>query len=790
MKSSLKRVLGIMLTVSMLLSFSSCKKPEKPSAPAPKTIGENDPYYTVKETEMKLLAVPESDFSSYIVRSAQIVSDYVVASYEVSYELPELDVQYYDLLEQGKWDELADYNRQQYDTVLLIFDMNGNQVGKVPLEDDLSVNGVFSSDDGNFLAVIENTSIDSVERYKIIKFNKEGNILEASFLRSEDNPTRDCIFEMTADGNLITVNYDAIYCFNQKGEILWKTALNVDGGNGFEHRCYQDNGNWYVKGFNSSNQAYTDMLFIQGFNDKTGELNKTRIGISTALSSNIFTSGNNCYFVKDNGIYQADLINFGEKEVLDWYWADDRADNLDASSLTITPSGDMRFLSYRYVPFGISSSGQEKVIQKIRVIEYVKEEKNPYAGKTLIIMGVNEASSDALCDYVVRYNKKESSPARIQIKDYRSFTKDTLEGFKSDEVAVQLYQEMSSGTGPDILVNFSSYSQFNKEGVLLDLNAFIDGPRGMSRDDYLDNVFRAFETKGKLFQIPICVDIAGFIGNKEMIGQRTGWTFSEFEQVVGHISKDVPVIYDIEQSRLLDMLLSNSMTTFVDYDKKEVYFDSDEFKQILKLAKSYGFNQYNSPDEFSDENKAYTKLDDGKVAMVETYLYNLDTFTRGSVLCKGNAIYVGYPSPDGTGMSARPTLTLAISADSACQDPAWDFIRFLFDEAEQETLASSYMSIPMNRKVLESTMSNEIKTRNELLAKDPSLQTELSKLTEKDAEGFKSVIDNVSTISSFDMEILRVIFDEVATYFWGNDTAEDVCKRIQDRASVIIKNRK
>ena len=796
MKMSVKRILSILLTASVFLSLSSCKKDVTPPAPVQKTVGENTPYYSVKETEL----IPDyelaEDFHTFTANSTEIVGDCVLISYGMTHypTREEFDL-YEEYSEQGRWDELYNLQRSGDKSVLLIFDMDGKQLGKLPLGDNLSVNRSFDIGDGQFLAVVENSAISSVERYKLLKFNQEGNILEASFLQSDDNPTWSCEFEMNAEGNLITVNYDAVYCFNQKGEILWKSKLDTNDTIGYVNKCYNDNGNWYVNGY-IHNEDYTEeSVFLQRFDDKTGSLFNEKIPISQALASNIFTRGSNCYFAKDNGIYTADLMTFKEKEVLDWYWADYNQDKLDFTSLVMTSSGGFRFLSSEFDTEGETWDGSSRIVQKTSVVEYKKEEKNPYAGKPLITLGVNEFSLTSLHEYICRYNTKENSPARIQIKDYRSFTEEELVLSKSYKVADRIYQEMASGDGPDILVNFSGYSQFNTENVLLDLNTFIDGQQGLNREEYFDNVFRAFETKGKLFQVPVCVEITGFLANRELIGERTGWTFTEFEQVVSQIPKDVTVLFDIEHMNLLSMLLSNSMNTFVDYEKKEVYFDSDEFKQILSMAKTYGIND---PDEatdstndgFSDDRFAYDKLDEGKVALVGAYLYDVNTFSQNKGLCGGKAIYVGYPSADGTGMSARPTLTMAISAGSSCKEQDWDFIRYLFDESEQEAFSESQYCIPMNRKALDYRCKREIERRAQILKENPEFSDGLKEISPEDVEGLKGVVENISTINTVDMDIFLVIEEEASRFFRTETDIEEVCTKIQQRTSEIIRNRK
>ena len=56
-----------------------------------------------------------------------------------------------------------------------------------------------------------------------------------------------------------------------------------------------------------------------------------------------------------------------------------------------------------------------------------------------------------------------------------------------------------------MLVNYSEFSQFDTESILVDLNPYLDGADGIDRRMYFDNVFRAFEVDGKLLQMPLSI---------------------------------------------------------------------------------------------------------------------------------------------------------------------------------------------------------------------------------------------------------------------------------------------
>ena len=361
----------------------------------------------------------------------------------------------------------------------------------------------------------------------------------------------------------------------------------------------------------------------------------------------------------------------------------------------------------------------------------------------------------------------------------------------------------------DILVDFSCFSQFNSGEVLVDLNPYVDGENGLNREEYFDNVLSAFENKEKLFQIPVCFDIRGLLGNREMIGDRPGWTYSEFHQIVDTFPDGVSVFPYVEYEVLLENMLYDSMLSFVNYSKKEVYFDGDEFRQLLNIVKEYGENiqgekeyrsNYGVPMIDNDDGFDRTPLrmmNDRKLALMPTEIVNLYQYAENRSILSGNTVYIGMPSPDGAGLSVEPILTLAISAFSTSKDAAWDFIRLLFDEDSQYTYTSSLGSIPLNRKALD-RINDDSFSDNQLLIEQFELNTQVDympmpedmvRIQESDTQGFKELVEKASTIVTSDPEIIAIIEDEAFDYFMDLKSVDEVCRIIQERASDVISKR-
>ncbi|MBR5937486.1 MAG: hypothetical protein IKZ90_04355 [Clostridiales bacterium] len=166
---------------------------------------------------------------------------------------------------------------------------------------------------------------------------------------------------------------------------------------------------------------------------------------------------------------------------------------------------------------------------------------------------------------------------------------------------------MKSGTGPDVILNCASVSGFNSDKVLVDLNPYMDGANGIDRSKYFDNIFRAFETNGKLYQLPLVVLLCGLAGNPELLGKPESWTLPEMGEKLSALSSEV---YPISM------------------------------------------------------------MQDKVCALTGMLIRDLPSYCAYSELCSHDPLLIGWPSATGSGFSAYAGVSAGISAFSKCPDEA------------------------------------------------------------------------------------------------------------------------
>jgi hypothetical protein len=800
MRSKCKRILSALLITGILFSVCSCKKKKQQED----IVKENDPYYQATVTDVGLDPEMRKGSLYFEESGAQIIGHSVVSSYEILHDYPEELYRMLDILYDPDSEDIAYILKtveECYERGLVIYDLDGQELSRIDLPFNNAPAAIAEGRDGEILCLVSHTDFESFgQSWELLIYSMEGVQTGAVSLPDDLDPWTQTLM-VTSDGKIIISEYGSISIFSANGELIGTLAdASISG------TVVENGGKYYVTMYDIPEDDDEGVTVVQELDVEKAMLIGERRALGSSMSADIISGGDGkCYTIDGNGIERVDLNSGKSEEFFKWDYTDVNYHSSARDSIRVVSDNQIAFLRTEYETD--ASTGFETA--RTQIVHLQRAEKNPHVGKKYIDMGTIGNPMDDLLDYVVSYNTREGNTSRIRVVDYSNEVAADIPYMKKQSMlAAKVYEDMLAGKGPDILVNFSCFSQFNSGEVLVDLNPYVDGKNGLNREEYFDNVLSAFENKDQLFQIPVCFDIRGLLGNREMIGERPGWTYSEFHQIVDSFPDDVSVFPYVEYEELLENLLYDSMLSFVNYSKKEVYFDGDEFRQLLSIVKEYGENlqdeekyrsTYGVPmiDDDGVDNTPLRMMNDKKLALMPTEIVNLYQIAENRSILSGETVYIGMPSPDGAGVSAEPILTLAISAFSTSKEEAWDFIRRLFDEDSQYTYTSSLGSIPLNRKAFD-RINEDSFSDNQMLVEQFEQNTQvdympmpegLVRIQESDMQGFKELVEKTSTIVTSDPEIIAIIEDEAADYFMGLTTVDEVCSIIQQRASEVLSKR-
>ena len=771
MKKTTLRVISICLSMVMLLPLVSCKKKEK-TIPLIESIQyksgqeilETDPYF---DAEVNLLRIPVDEgreVEETYTLPYGFFGELAIAEYAVGYKVPG-GIKRSEL----PYDESIKYYTQGFG----IFDAKGNYISDVPQDINLLYD-VEADPDGHLCVLGYGDGEKEKWKKELISvvFDKDGKVIKRVTLTGAPFDPG-CLFlpklGFLSDGRCTVRESGALYVFDKEGKLDYTISEpERTMGTGIISK----NGKNYVISFGYDPEKDEESILLKEINIKTGELGKSYDASGLSAFGELCPTAEGLFVNSGTGCYEYDIENGKLTKFFDWSDTD-----VNSMMLAHTPCSPVPKTTNEIYAVGLmNTSGPTEFY----LIHLTRAEKNPHAGKKMIVVGGIDINNNAsLMTFISEYNSDPENKCRAVLIDY---SEDLESGGNRADVENKVLLDILSGEGPDVLVNFSESSSFQTANVMEDLNPYLDGPDGISREVYFDNVFRAQEKNGQLFHMPIRFSLEGLLVNTDYISNTTGWTFDEFEEAASKMPDDVGFMEGLLYKDFLKMLLSSTMSSFVDYQNKTVDFQNDSMKKYLQMAKKYGvehlsgdegiYMYYNGDKLMSDTNMSDIKFQNGLIAMRRE---TLDYYDEIGVYKDYNACtFLGYPSLEGSGAAIKSFLSIGIVSSSKYKDLAWDFLRaFLEFPGDREFYDTPF---PVNRKTFETESQRR-------------LQHHSPYFTEEEYNEVKEMIENAKTTFCYDAAMIDVITEEAAAYFAGDRTEDEVLKNIQNRCDLIVKER-
>lgn len=804
---------ALILIPSFVFSTGCKKKKEMEN----RIVKETDPYFSCEEIELKI-QLPEDEDKELKSRSfgqTKVFSNCVLVPVSEEYVMSE------EFME--KWNKrhedysVTDSDRQklqeEYDSYhrncLAVFGLDGTMKSISEIQAP-SHNVELLEDPSGNPKVVEYVTSGTGYTAILYDVSPEGDLINEIRLERQLTVLGKSLF--MGNGNLLVSDQYTVCTFSQSGKLLSEQTLiaPIDGFFKIEGRYYAHMTIHDVYAEETTPPA----TYMFEIDPSSGKKKGEKIDITGTISGEKLEQGHDgVYSVTGNGIQKFDLLTgTAPQTILSWEETD------CTHSLDGFWNQGMYFVSEEEIYMTRLTNNQPPRMfgssdYSIRLVHLQRMDKNPHAGKKLIRLAFlgNLNFQKNLLEYINEFNLNPEGRARIVVKDYSgdSSLQTSIYGLvkaSTEEqamIADQVYLEILSGEGPDILLNFGSYSQFNTERVLVDLNTLIDGESQLDRGHLFDNILRAYERNGKLYQMPLNFAVTGMVANKDYVGDRTGWTFEDFQSISKSLPETVKMLGSIPQNDLLTSLMRSETSRLLDYDNRQVKFDDSEFKDILTLVKEYGTPKTRAElQKEMNEDFTGTILDDeqlfgaGMIVAMEQTFDTLYKFGNIDALCDGNVCFIGYPNADGSGALADDPTSIAIAQSCPYKDEAWEFVKSLLEDDIQIQYVSGSLKFPVNRKAFDSLMEISIEDNQlgwELAETDPDIKMYMmasyTHLTQDDVTKLKAVIESIHNSCSFDPSALMIIQEEAPGYFTDQRTIDDVVNIIQKRSSAVVQER-
>jgi ABC-type glycerol-3-phosphate transport system substrate-binding protein len=323
---------------------------------------------------------------------------------------------------------------------------------------------------------------------------------------------------------------------------------------------------------------------------------------------------------------------------------------------------------------------------------------NPHSGQDIVWVGGVGITDSMIMSKIADYNRNTSHDIWVKVVDYADFRYNG--SFETRNYSTKAMESMlaqvNSGVGPDVIIGAGETGEFDNNNTLSDLNAYVDGINGINRDEYFDNAFRAFETNGKLYQIPLGFATHALVGNPTLVDGKTEMNYHDFSSSSVFLDDDTKLLKGFSTETLLNILVEGETGTWINYATGEVSVDRSSLIDLLELLRFQKQSSSKLRYEFSEDFEV--ELDPFQFDGIGSVYEGSGAFCPGSInslteyamakVREQETRWYGYPGSAGCATLIESPMTAGIAAYSTQKEKAWEVIKYLLSADVQVDINS------------------------------------------------------------------------------------------------------
>lgn len=617
-------------------------------------------------------------------------------------------------------------------------------------------------------------------------------------------------FAVDAAGNLYVSDYNNIYVLDAEGNVQFKLDGSQYNGSLYRLNAQQVGVMWY---------NYTDDVNAA---DENGQyfvpidLETKDWGEKVKLPSNVWSifpgdDAYDFYYAYNNNIYGYAAKTDTKDKLVDWLACDVDTNNMSGYAML----SDSRVAALMQDWNTDPTTYQLIVLHRVDASE-IKEKKV----LTLACMYLDWN----LRSMIVEYNKTNDE-YRINVVDYSEYATDD----DYNAGVTKLTTEIISGSVPDIFLTSNlPIDKYAAKGVIADLNTFMDGGNGLSRDYFVPQVMSALEKDGKLYELPTSFSVQTAYALSSIASQYDTWNVAAVQDAMTQLQEGATVFSDgWTKNMALSNCLSRNLSAFVDWTTGKCEFDSEAFQQLLAFCNSFpaetsdgdGAIAYASSADIAVDDAMWdsdaTRITNGKQLMSTIGMYSFDSYIWNVYAIRDKITFTGYPTEDGSGSSFELQMPMAISSVTKYPDAAWDFVCSIIKKMNTIDENNYYYGFPISQAAFDAEMTDimteqyqldengeqvdwdgdgepdkAIRGSYETMENGETVYKDVYALTQEDIDQILGVINSTRSVYDYDQEILDIITDEVAAYFAGDKDVQTTANMIQSRVNLYVQEQR
>lgn len=434
-----------------------------------------------------------------------------------------------------------------------------------------------------------------------------------------------------------------------------------------------------------------------------------------------------------------------------------------------------------------------------------KRSADELANQTIITVATLSGDS-SITSKITDFNKSNTN-YRIKIADYSKYNEYDKETDKQlNSASKQLKMDIVAGNAPDMIItyDYNIISELAPKGTFADLYTYLEKDSDLSKDDIMPNILKASEIDGKLYSMSPNFQVST-LACKSKFFDKENWTLDDLIDTL-HEHPDMQLTnYGNSKENAFELLANACCDEFIDYEKLECHFDSDDFRKILEFCNEF-------PDE-SDEidwetatddemqeywNEQETMILNDKALLGDVGFYNFTGYSEAKSVTFGDDItLVGKPSSDGKGAILSMNNAMAVMDSSPSKDACWEFIKTFFTEDYLENDRYSFglpSLVSAFEKKAEDSMhkpyyidedGKKVEYENTYYVNDKEIT--IDPLTKEEKDFVVDYIKKADKMySGYTDEVREIIVEEVTKYFKGEATSQQAIDKIQSRVGILI----
>ena len=607
-----------------------------------------------------------------------------------------------------------------------------------------------------------------VEKYNLRVFDASGAqtfCAELSSLIESEDYFYVSAFAVSGTGEAVLMaNGNAIYVLNADGSL--KGSIDTsDLSNGISNFVTLGDGSVAALVYGEDYAAFD----LRPVDTSAMQLGEATASLPTdAYSARPSGGGYDFCYNKGESFYGYKLADGSEEKLVTWINCDVNSNNL--TSPYITEEGNIVCLSSEY-----SNTGDGATTYFITLT------KTPYdqvPQKTTLTLALDYRVKSQILDF-----NRKSSDYRIEVRDYSEFN--TEDDYSAGYT--KLITEIGSGAVPDIMVTDGlPIETFGAKGLLADLWPFIDADEELGgRAGVMEPVFNALSQDGKLYEITSNFYITTIAGPASIVGTEPGWTYDEMYAALDQMPEGCELFsLGTTRSDVFSSICMLNLSRFVDWTTGECSFDSDDFISLMEFANRFPETFDWEHHEWTNEDSDAYRIKEGRQLLLTVSLPDAYNYNYYSEMFNGDMALKGFPDVPGSGAVFNLNGTsLAIASTCKNQDAAWSFVRTLLTREYQENNTYGFCT---NRELCEENIQSMVGESYYSYDQVTGEEKEII-FTQENADLITDLINNTSMVADYNTsQINDIINEEVAYYFSGEKTAQDVAATIQNRVSIYV----